>query len=208
MDRRGSGLNFRDRGDVDRYRTWLTDIESYLESLTPSLPVVLCGISWGGKLAAAVARHRPELLTGFGMLCPGIFAKQIPGPAKYAALNVAGAIGLKQRRVTIPLQDPALFTASPTWQSYINQDALTLRKITIRFAMADRELTEYASEAPDEIKVPALLALSGRDKIVDNPRTRQYFEALGSSDKKTARLPGRGTHFGIRTRRSAASTLR
>ena len=51
MDRRGSGLNAAARGDVDHYETWLQDTEIYLGQLTATLPRILLGISWGGKLA-------------------------------------------------------------------------------------------------------------------------------------------------------------
>src|SRR5690606_14756560 len=106
-------------------------------------PIVLLGISWGGKLAPVVARDRPDLLAGFGMLCPGIFARQQPGIGKRTAVALSGSIGVHERRVTIPLQDPALFTNSPKWQAYVRNDPLTLRDITMRFAREDHKLTRY-----------------------------------------------------------------
>jgi alpha-beta hydrolase superfamily lysophospholipase len=192
LERRGSGLNAAARGDVDRYTTWLADVESYLERLTPPLPVFLLGISWGGKLAAAVARHRPDLLAGFGMLCPGPYARQQAGMLSRLALRLAGRLGLQGRSVTIPLQDPALFTDSPSWQEFIRTDSLTLRKVTIRFALNDLELNRYATEAPDAIRVPALLMLAGRDRIIDNRRTRDFFHRFGSPDKTLLEYPDAG----------------
>src|SRR5688572_20056051 len=53
LDRRGSGLNPDDRGDIACWMTWVSDVAAYLEQLGNSRPVILCGISWGGKLAAA-----------------------------------------------------------------------------------------------------------------------------------------------------------
>jgi alpha-beta hydrolase superfamily lysophospholipase len=144
---------------------------------------VLLGISWGGKLAAAFARYRPDLLAAFGMLCPGLFAAQQAGWLGRTMLRIAGGAGLRGLHVPIPLQDPALFTASPHWQEYVRTDPLTLREVTISFALADLELNRYAGEAPEEIAVPALLMLAGRDRICDNRRTRDYFGRLGSADK-------------------------
>ena len=60
LDRRGSGLNAQLPGDVDDWRTWIDDVFVYLDtSLTTDatrsqprrLSNILCGISWGGKLA-------------------------------------------------------------------------------------------------------------------------------------------------------------
>src|SRR5262245_12843487 len=79
LDRRGSGLNAVARGDIVDCSTWINDLACYLEQLPADVPRVLLGISWGGKLAVALARQRPDLISAFGMLCPGLFAKQMPG---------------------------------------------------------------------------------------------------------------------------------
>lgn len=189
VERRGSGLNLAARGDVDRWQTWLADVESYLATLAGPLPLVLLGISWGGKLAAAIARHRPDLLAGFGMICPGLFARQQANRLQRALLHVARACGMGPWRVTIPLQDPALFTQSPRWQEYLRCDPFLLRKVTIRFAVEDLKLNRYATEAPGEIRTPALLMLAGRDRICDNRRTGRFFRQLASADKTFIEYP-------------------
>jgi alpha-beta hydrolase superfamily lysophospholipase len=189
LDRRGSGLNLADRGDVDSYQTWLGDVESYLDRLTGELPRIVLGISWGGKLAMAVARHRPGLVDGLGLLCPGLFAKKGATPVQRLALSIAGALRLQSLRVPIPLREAALFTDSPSWQSYIEADPLTLRKITIRFVLADAELSRFAVEAPEQIRMPTLLMLAGRDRIIDNPRVRRFVERIGSECKQVIEYP-------------------
>jgi alpha-beta hydrolase superfamily lysophospholipase len=188
-DRRGSGLNLASRGDVDRYPTWLSDVESYLEQLSDPLPTVLLGISWGGKFVAALARHRPELVAGVGMICPGLFARQQPNGWQRLALRAAGLCGLGRLRIDIPLQDPALFTDAPPWRAYIRDDPLTLWRITIRFALADHRCNRYVREAPDAIRLPVLLMLTGRDRITDNRRTREYFDRVASPDKTLIEYP-------------------
>ncbi len=183
LDRRGSGLNTSHRGDVDNWRSWLDDVVGVCESQRQRGPVVLLGISWGGKLAPAIARDRPDLLAGFGMLCPGLFAHQQPGPAKKAAMVASGTLGINERRVTIPLQDPALFTDSPKWQKYVGDDPLTLREITLRFAREDHKLTRYARNAGRYIHTPVLLVTAGRDRMIRNARTKHFLSTLASDDK-------------------------
>jgi acylglycerol lipase len=189
LDRRGSGLNAGRRGDVDQFETWLGDVEEYLERLPSDLPTILVGISWGGKLATAVARRNRRLIEGLGLLCPGLYAKKGPGLASRFALQVAGALGLWRLRVTIPLRDPALFTDCPPWQAYIASDPFTLRKVTVRFALADQELTRYATEGPEKIRVPVLLMLAGRDRIIDNDRVRGLVQRMSSADKQIIEYP-------------------
>ena len=94
LDRRGSGLNPAARGHADWHETWMTDVEGYLERVPPDLPTILMGISWGGKLAVAVARRNRRLIDGLGLLGPGLFAKKGPGPAGQFAVHLAATLGL------------------------------------------------------------------------------------------------------------------
>jgi alpha-beta hydrolase superfamily lysophospholipase len=192
MDRRGAGLNVAARGDVDRYETWLQDTEIYLGQLTATVPRILLGISWGGKLAAAVARHRPDLVDGLGLLCPGIFARRGATWMQRAAIQLAGRSKLRTRRVSIPLQDPALFTASRHWQEVIASDPLAVREITIRLALADLRLTRWATKSPESIHAPTLLMLAGQDRIIDNQRVREFVDGFGCPTKQMIEYPDAG----------------
>lgn len=174
LERRGSGLNLVARGDVDRYEACLTDVEDYLARLTPALPRILLGISWGGKLAIAIARHRPGLVDGLALICPGLFARRGVGPVKFLGLRVARWLGIGDRKAGIPLGDPRLFTDSPDAQDFVATDPLALRSVTIRAALADAELTRYARRAARQINVPTLVVLAGRDRIIDNAAVRRF----------------------------------
>ncbi|NUQ65435.1 MAG: alpha/beta fold hydrolase [Pirellulales bacterium] len=192
LDRRGSGLNLAGRGDVAACRTWMDDVEAYLEQLPRDAPRLLMGISWGGALAAAVAGRRPDLLSGMGLLCPGLYARQAANAAQGVAIRLAHRAGFGKHRVSIPLQDPALFTTSAAFQEYIRTDPLTLRRITIRFAAANLQLLHYATEAPEAIHVPTLLMLAERDAIVHNERVRAWADRIACDRKETVEYRGAG----------------
>ena len=189
LDRRGSGLNDRARGDVDRFETWLDDVENYLDRLSGPLPRILLGISWGGKLAAAVARHRPWLLDGLALVCPGLAAQTKASRRQRRALALADRLRVHRRTVAIPLQDPALFTAERTWQEYIRTDPLTLRRITLRFAINDLRLDRYVADAAGRIVTPTLIMLAGKDRIIDNAGLRAFYEKLAASQKELIHYP-------------------
>jgi len=180
LERRGSGLNLAGRGDVPSYRTWLEDVVDYLERI-PGRPRVLLGISWGAKLAAAVAGEFPNTCEAVGFIGPGLFAFQQAGLGKQALLRILRKVGLGRIRVTIPLQDPHLFTDNPDWLWYLASDPLTLRKVTIQFATEDLKLNSLARRNPEAIRQPALLILAGQDRICDNQRTKQYFNRIGGA---------------------------
>lgn len=194
LDRRGSGLNPHDRGDVDRCETWLSDVELYLRNIRShplhvAAPTVLCGISWGGKLAVAVAHRHPDLVQGLALICPGLYSYQQPGFVKRAVLSGPLPARMQARRVPIPLADPRLFTDSPRWVDFVADDPLSLRRITIRFAQADLELTRAARQSVSFSQVSMLLMLSGRDRIVQNQRTRAYFSRVAARSKTLIEYP-------------------
>lgn len=183
LDRRGSGLNDERRGDIDRWTTWIDDVVTYLGQLGTSRPNILAGISWGGKLAAAVARRQAGLVQGLALLCPGLYSPHEPGLLKRLALAAPKPARFRERRAPVPLKRASLFTDTESWRTFIDRDPLALRTVTLRFAEEDRKLTRYARRSATFLHMPLLLALAGRDQIVDNRRTRAYFTRAASVDK-------------------------
>jgi alpha-beta hydrolase superfamily lysophospholipase len=199
LDRRGSGLNAEMSGDIDCWTTWIDDVAVYLEQLLYSapdtqrrspFPPVLCGISWGGKLAAAVARRRPGLVKALALVCPGLYSPHEPGALKRAALRAPLPERLRQRRVAHPLGSAALYTDSRHWRKFISQDPLSLRQVTLRFAREDRRLTNYARASASFLHMPILLMLAGRDRIVDNRRTRAFLNRTAATCRTCVEYPG------------------
>jgi alpha-beta hydrolase superfamily lysophospholipase len=196
LDRRGSGLNANEPGNIDHWTTWIDDVTVYLERLhqrTPDTrhlsPALLCGISWGGKLAAAVARRHPALVKAVGLICPGLYSPHEPGLLKRIALSAPIPARQRQRRVAIPLQSSALFTDSYEWRKFIARDPLSLRQVTWQFACEDRRLTHYARQSAPYLHMPVLLMLAGRDRIVDNPRTRAFLSRTGAPCRTLIEYP-------------------
>lgn len=192
LDRRGSGLNAEQPGDVDDWRTWIDDVAVYLNtSLTTDatrsqprrLPNILCGISWGGKLAPAVARRHAALVDALALICPGIYSPFMPGFVKRAMLAAPAPNRLRGRRVQLPLRRPELFTDALQWREFIAQDPLALRNITWRFAQEDARLTRFARQSAPFLHLPVLMMLAGRDRIVDNGHTRRFFGRVAGQHK-------------------------
>src|SRR5205823_1892810 len=123
LDRRGAGLNEQARGDTPSFRRLLDDLAEYLTKLPRAvtredkvvkLPVFLVAVSWGGKLAVALERRHPGLVDGLVLLCPGFFPRG--GPSLRQRLAIVWARVTAPRRLfPVPLDDPALFTATPRW---------------------------------------------------------------------------------------------
>jgi acylglycerol lipase len=197
LDRRGSGLNAKGPADIDHWQTWIDDVAVYLKSLSqgvanapsppnesPSSPrPLLAGISWGGKLATAVARQHPGLISGLALICPGNYSYFDPGFCARLALATPVPERIQRNSLNIPLRDPDLFIGNSDWQRYVATDPLALRRITWRFAREDRKLTRFARAAAPYLHLPLLLMLAGRDRIVHNKRTRAFFGSCASEHK-------------------------
>ena len=155
----------------------------YVERLPDDRPKLFAGISWGGILATAIARRHPKIASGLILICPGLFSRKAASRIQRTALRIAHASGFRKQTVEVPLQDPSLFTDSTKWQRFIQDDPLTLRQITIDFALHNLALLDFATKAPEEVECPALLMLASTDPITNNALTRKFVERMSHSDQ-------------------------
>ena len=184
VDRRGSGLNVQDRGDVVDWQRLVSDVVHFLKDARQErshaksrAPVILMGISWGGKLATAMARLRPELVDALALITPGIWPRIKPNRLQRLQLSLARRCGVMRKRVEIPLNDPELFTSVPQWQDFIRQDPLALHEVTTSFLIASARLDQIARRVTP-LHCPLLLMLAEEDRIIDSLRTRRFFDRI------------------------------
>lgn len=196
LDRRGSGLNEQDRGHAPHADRLVNDVAQFLAEvrhrgarLNTAPPIVLMGISWGGKLAAVAAARRAGLIDALALLYPGICPRVRPSLRQRGLLCLALALGTTRRKVRIPLDDPALFTNVPTWQQFIREDDLALHEATVGFLGASVALDAAAERAGERIICPVLMTLAGHDSIIDNEETRRYFNRIASQQKTLIDYP-------------------
>ena len=176
LDRRGGGLNTANRGDAPSFRRLLDDVAEFVQNLRAErgyLPIVLCGISWGGKLAAGIPYRKPGLVDGLVLLCPGLVPKVAPPFASRMRIAIARVLR-PWKFFPIPLNEPDLFTASIEWQKFIAEEPHGLRQATARFLFGSFSLDIYLKRAAKRVNVPTLLMLGEQDRIISNPETRRY----------------------------------
>jgi alpha-beta hydrolase superfamily lysophospholipase len=189
LDRRGSGMNESQRGDAPSFRRLLDDIAEFLiDRQRQKLPIFLLGISWGGKLTAAMQRRHPGLVKGLVLLCPGFFAQV--GPTFGQRLRILWCRLFRPTKLfPVPLNDPALFTAEPRWQQFLADDPLRLHLASARLLLESARLDGYLRFCRKHVAVPVLLMLAGKDRIIVNERTRRYAEGFASGDKHIIEYP-------------------
>jgi alpha-beta hydrolase superfamily lysophospholipase len=187
LDRRGSGMNQLDRGDAPSFRRLLDDVAEYVRPLPR--PVYLLAVSWGGKLAAALQRRHPGLVDALALLCPGFFP-QVRPPFGTRVAILLSRLARPRRLFPIPLNDPELFTATPRWLELLRADPLALRQATARLLIESVRLDGYLRFVPKHVRLPVLLMLAGKDRIIRNAETRAYVERFASADKQVIEYEG------------------
>lgn len=186
-DRRGSGMNRRGRGDAPSFRALLDDAAALVDR-TPR-PRVLAGISWGGKLAAALEHRVPGLIDGLILIAPG-FAERVGYTLSQRLGILATRLVRPTRRMALPLDDPALFTGNPVRQQFIREDALALREATARLLVESRRLDIHLRRAMRPVRMPVLLLLAEHDRIIDNERTRALMQRMANAEVEIREYPG------------------
>lgn len=193
LDRRGSGLSLSRRGHAIHAERLINDVAQFTRAIRaerdPKCPLVLMGVSWGGKLALASALAFPELFDATALLYPGLCPLVRPSRWQAWRLWWAQSVGWGHVRVPIPLNDPALFTDTPQWQDFIRRDELGLHRVTVDFLAANLDLNQRIEAHLERVQGQALLMLAGRDAIIDNTATRKLFNRMTSAQRTILEYP-------------------
>lgn len=166
LDRRGSGLNMNPLpGDASSARVLLEDVRRFRRQVgDPKLH--LLGLSWGGKLAAAVALDQPEALQSLILITPGLRSRRglaLPSKANVLLNLLVGG----RSRSKVPIE-PEMFTHTPRFLDFIRADPWRLQKVTARFLLTSRVLDRIITKKIANLRLPILLFLAGKDPIIDN----------------------------------------
>jgi pimeloyl-ACP methyl ester carboxylesterase len=176
LDRRGSGLN-RDGqvGDAESADELLEDVRSFRSAAGLS-SLTLVGLSWGGKLAVAAALDDPEGVCALVLVTPGLVPRvDLPWTQKLRVLlSLANGGGA---HFDLPIE-PEMFTRTPRYLDYIENDPDRIERVTARFLKASRSIDRKIRRGLPELPVPVLLLLAEHDQIIDNDRTRDLLRRL------------------------------
>jgi alpha-beta hydrolase superfamily lysophospholipase len=191
LDRRGSGLNQADRGDTPTYQRLVDDVAEFLSVQAAGQPnkTLVIGISWGGKLATALAAGYPELVDRVALICPGFFPKLSGRNRRLSKFLRLAKLLAPKKQFAVPLSDPRLFTATSRWLEFLSKDPLALHKATARFLVASQDLDKALPQMVRRIEVPVLLMLAGRDRIIENKPTRTFLKQFASKDCQVIEYP-------------------
>lgn len=184
-DRRGSGANDVDRGDVVHRQRWLDDCLDmcrHLRSETGVDHVHVIGVSWGGKLGTAFAVRYPTWIQSLTLVAPGIFPK-VDLPLREKLTVAACGLFRPRRQIAIPLNEPELFTDNEAKRAFIAGDQRRLTTVTARFLVQSSLLDAPVRRYDRRLDFPVKLFVAGRDQIIDNGPTLGLFRSWRTERK-------------------------
>lgn len=187
-DRRGSGLNQRDRGDVPSREILLSDLLRTIDQEAKGDAVYLAGWCWGAVLAVNAALEFGSKFKGLVLLAPGLFPS---APIKRAIQDNIEALQhatSPPRLLPSPMKDE-MFTDIPEFRELVDRDVLAVREFTPRFIQVSRQMQLIAVARLAQLTHPVLLLLAARDQAVDNKTTLARFQKLRRAAVTSATLP-------------------
>ncbi|MDP3789431.1 MAG: alpha/beta fold hydrolase [Candidatus Omnitrophota bacterium] len=184
IDRRGSGLNEENGGDIKDYNIFFDDIEDALRLVkeqNAGKKIYIMGICWGALLAVNYILKGKTNPDGLVLLSPAIYRKVDLNPGA-KALVLACSLFYPQVRFKIPIND-RMFTANERYLNFIRNDKMRLRYLTCRFFSEIVKMERDFGPLNDGVILPLIVLLAGHDDIVDNERVKKWFNALPARDK-------------------------
>ncbi len=178
-DRRGSGLNVRDRGDVDAAQRLLDDLGAVVEGQRSRYrTVVYLGWCLGATVALHYLLQHPEMGEGLILMSPDVFERHRTRSVQRLFAGPEWAHRVLPR-LTVPIPTD-IYTDTTHRETFVRRDTLRLRDFTPRFMGATVALQEGLEARLRAFHKPSLLVLAGRDQIIDNARTRELYARIGT----------------------------
>jgi acylglycerol lipase len=184
IDRRGSGLNKEDRGDILDYNMFLDDIEDalkFVKEQNANKKIYVMGICWGGLLAVNYIVKKKIMPDGLILLSPSIYRKV---DLNFFVKSLARIYSLfcPRSHFKIPIKD-RMFTSNRRCLDIITKDTTRLKTLSLRFFREILRMERESSPINHKISLPVAVLLAGIDEIVDNKRVKEWFEKVESDDK-------------------------
>jgi acylglycerol lipase len=187
-DRRGSGLNQRDRGDAPSREMLLSDLLRIVDQEAKGVPVYLVGWCWGAVLAVNAALEFGSKFKGLALLAPGLFPSAQIKRAIQVNIEALQHTTSPPRLLPSPMKEE-MFTDMPEFRELIARDVLAVRDFTPRFVEISRQMQLFAAARLAQLAHPVLLLLAAHDQVVDNKTTLARFQKLRRAAVTSMTLP-------------------
>jgi acylglycerol lipase len=176
-DRRGTGLNERNRGDAPSRHALVSDLRRIIEREARGLPVYLVGSGWGAVPVVNTALGLRRELAGLVFLAPSLFpSAEIKRMVREESATCRD-FDSDFPCLCSPLT-PEMYSDREKVLNFIRHDDLAQRVFTPRFFQIAREMSLIANVQLSKLTQPVLLLTAAKDEAADNQQTVKAFHRL------------------------------
>ena len=190
-DRRGSGRNDKDRGHADSAGQLIDDGFAYartLRELSGIDRIHIIGVSWGGKLAAAIHATDPAIASSLSLIAPGLYP--IVDVSATEKFRIGWSMVADPTKLyNIPLNNPELFTDNLERIRFLQNDEYQIHQASAGFFLASRRMDKIWAKIKNAPPVPLRVFLAGEERIIDNDKTGRLIGELDWPDKQVITYP-------------------
>ena len=182
-DLRGHGKSDGERFYIDTVDEYVSDLAlaiGFAKSRDPGLPCFLLGHSAGGVTSVAFALDHQDRIDG--LICED-FAFRVPSPD--LALKVLKGVSHVAPHLHVLRLKMDDFSRDPEWVAALRADPLTddevqpVQTVAALVRAGDRFEREFS-----RITLPVLILHGTADKVTRPDGSQQFFDEIGSSDKR------------------------
>lgn len=193
VDLRGHGESDGKRGFIKKFEDYFQDVDALLKwsrEVSTDVPFFFGSHSMGGLVASRyLERGQLSRPIDAAVMTSPFLGLGVPVPAwKRGLANTISGI-IPSAAVPAGL-DPALLSHDQAIVDAYVKDPLVFNNATARwFTEVVKQQAQVVSDAKN-VKLPIFVGQGGGDQIVDVQATRDFFQALGSADKKYEEYEG------------------
>lgn len=184
LDLRGFGLSDGRRGHVDSWSDYIDDVSLFVDLVAaehPGTPIFLFGQSLGGLIALEYAADSGLPLSGLMVSAPAVAHPDVPAwlPTVVRALaRMAPTVSVN------PRVNVAGFTRDPEDVARLQQDELSYRKVTARWAVEFDKAVDRVLGKAEQVTMPVLVLVGSSDPVTSPDASRNLMELVGAEDKQ------------------------
>ncbi len=181
IDIRGHGESDKNNGYVKNFQTLLSDLDLFIKLLKekyPEMKIALLGHSLGGLIASSYVSKYKTI--DFLMLSnPLLKYKKLKVLFSIIPYRMLGFIKIKKRH-----------SESKEMLQYSYNDPLSTNRLSLRMlGVIFKEGLSFISKNIQNIKIPTLLMLGGKDPVLNNKNYKQTLDKFATDSKNIIIYP-------------------
>ncbi|MBN1690586.1 MAG: lysophospholipase [Dehalococcoidia bacterium] len=184
LDHRGHGKSEGQRVYIDRFQTYLKDLNLLYQMAhkdNPDKKIFLYGHSMGGLIATVYALQYQNDLVGLVISAPALKPGESISPAIIAMARFLSAVTPK---LGVQALDSTYISKDKSVVEAYDKDPLVYRgKVTARLGSELFSTMKAVDSKLQSIVIPLLILQGSEDKMVNQEGAKALFEKAGSKDK-------------------------